>query len=118
MMNTGLGTWFPAGALHDPPHGFRHAGLRPVSGLAHEAFRLPVLRQWLIETPNNNAYRCGGSTGLAAKAAHLFPVYPAQRKAAPAPEAAHFTCTRRKWHQGQGLVVKTLSRQQRCRGCD
>jgi len=65
MMNSSLGAWFPAGALHDPPHGNRHAGLRPVSGLAHEAFRLPVLRQWLCETPYNNAYRCGGSTGMA-----------------------------------------------------
>jgi hypothetical protein len=67
MMNSGLGACFPAGALHDDPlHGFHHAGLRPVSGLAHEAFRLPALRQWPSETPYNNAYRCGGSTGMAA----------------------------------------------------
>jgi len=67
MMNSGLGACFPAGALHVPLHDFRHAGLRPVSGLAHEAFRLPVFRQWPSETPYNNAYRCGGSTGMAAE---------------------------------------------------
>jgi hypothetical protein len=41
MTISGLGAWFPAGALHDPlPHA---AGLRPVSGLTPEVHRLPGL---------------------------------------------------------------------------
>jgi cell division protein ZapB len=64
------------------------------------------LRQWLYETPYNNAYRCGGSTGLAVETAHLFPVYPRQLIAALAPEATHFT------RKGEAVVVKPLKRQQ------
>jgi len=70
----------PQARYYDPPHGNRHTGLRPVSGLALEAHRLPGRGSSGVGDEPFSVYRCGGSTGLAAKPFTWFPFIRCGRK--------------------------------------